>query len=170
MSKEITQSFTCWSGVVAKCHYSLLYREGGGRGSGSQSRFTRWPRGSHFPSLVLCIPIFQVVLSCQSKGFQSVFPRVLGFQGCSWEMGLPLWVSWVWNWKLVRGQGVSEVEPTTLSLRELTFHHVATVLFQRRAQVRRTKLCNSWRKTSALIRPVMGEQVASLQPSRGAGS
>lgn len=28
--------------------------------------------------------------------------------------------------------------------------------------MRRTKLCNSWRKTSALIRSIMGGQVASL--------
>ena len=39
--------------------------------------------GGHFPSLVLCFAVFQVVLSCQSKGFQSVLPRVLGFQGNS---------------------------------------------------------------------------------------
>ena len=44
-----------------------------------------------------------------------------------------------------------------MSLREVTFHHGAIVLLQGR----RPKLCNSWRKVASLIRPSIGEQVAS---------
>lgn len=52
--------------------------------------------------------------------FSICVPQSPGVQGCSWARGLLLWVSWGWNWKLIRG-GTYNLVPERAHV--LSWHH-----------------------------------------------